>query len=322
MDLLNEKAMSFLSKIPFWEENETLISTESAGEGNMNVVLRVKTTSRSLIAKQSFPFVKKFPQIAAPIERIDTEYQFLKYVNQVSDLSDFLPKVLAYFPEHHLMIMEDFGEGNDYTDLYDINNNLNEADFKTLIGFLDKLHRLEIQEFPENSAMKKLNHEHIFRFPFEVENGFNLNSIEVGLQEASMVYKKDNKLKTAINNLGNRYLSKGKYLLHGDFYPGSWLKVGKELKIIDPEFGFLGDREFDLGVFISHLIFAGMDRESIVKGLNSYTLPFSKQLAWQYAGVELMRRLIGIAQLPLNFSLDRRIELLMEAKTYILSNDK
>lgn len=321
MHLLNEEAMSFLSKLPFWKKNEILISTESAGAGNMNVVLRVKTNIRTVIAKQSFPFVRKFPQIPAPIERIETEYQFLKLANKSEQLSSFLPKVLAYFPEQHIMIMEDFGEGSDYTFLYGQNQSLKALDFQFLIGFLDKLHQLEIKEFPDNLAMMELNHEHIFRFPFELENGFNLDSVEIGLQEASMIYKNDSYLKKTINELGKQYLCKGNYLLHGDFYPGSWLKVGPEIKIIDPEFGFLGDREFDLGVFIAHLIFSGMDRENIIQGLNSYSLPFSKKLAWQFAGVELMRRLIGIAQLPLVFKLDRRIELLEEARTYILAND-
>jgi len=41
-------------------------------------------------------------------------------------------------------------------------------------------------------------------------------------------------------------------------------------------------------------------------------------LARQFAGVEIMRRLIGVAQLPLQASLDRKQELLGHARELVL----
>jgi 5-methylthioribose kinase len=55
---------------------------------------------------------------------------------------------------------------------------------------------------------------------------------------------KDLALKQKLSVLGSLYLSKGKYLLHGDYYPGSWFKTA-DGKVIDPSF-FYGLREFDL----------------------------------------------------------------------------
>jgi 5-methylthioribose kinase len=40
----------------------------------------------------------------------------------------------------------------------------------------------------------------------------------MGLQELALPYKKG--VKENIERLGSLYLSKGKYLLHGDYYPG------------------------------------------------------------------------------------------------------
>ena len=54
-------------RLNFLNKNEALIQTEIAGEGNMNVVMRLKTNQRSFILKQSRPFVKKYPNIAAPL---------------------------------------------------------------------------------------------------------------------------------------------------------------------------------------------------------------------------------------------------------------
>ncbi|MGY8966078.1 MAG: phosphotransferase, partial [Flavobacteriales bacterium] len=59
------------NRLNFLNKNEALIRTEIAGEGNMNVVMRLKTNQRSFILKQSRTFVRKYPDIRAPLNRID-----------------------------------------------------------------------------------------------------------------------------------------------------------------------------------------------------------------------------------------------------------
>jgi 5-methylthioribose kinase len=39
-------------------------------------------------------------------------------------------------------------------------------------------------------------------------------------------------------------------------FPGSWLKAADGLRVIDPEFCFLGDPEFDCGILAAHLMIA------------------------------------------------------------------
>jgi 5-methylthioribose kinase len=181
------------------------------------------------------------------------------------------------------------------------------------------LHQLEITNFPATGAMRVLNHEHIFNYPFLEENGFDLDSIQSGLQEASMPYKTDTDLKQRIQTLGDRYLADGKVLMHGDFYPGSWLQVSSGIKIIDPEFGGLGDAEFDLGVFLAHLDLSAQAEDLSTQVQKHYILPVDWSLVQQYRGVEILRRLIGIAQLPVSLSLDTKKTLLARARTFLLS---
>lgn len=50
-----------------------------------------------------------------------------------------------------------------------------------------------------------------------------------------------------------------------------------------------------------------------------YNLPVDWSLVQQYRGVEILRRLIGIAQLPVSLSLDAKKSLLARATTYLLS---
>lgn len=319
IDLEENTSLEELQKIEFWENGEILFSSEPAGEGNMNLVLRIKTNLRSVILKQSKPYVRKYPQIEAPINRIKIERAYYFLVEDEPILKSFSPKVLAYFPESYLLILEDLGLGSDFSFLYSGKNTIDQGTLKDLADYLNTLHGLQIEDFPDNSSMKILNHEHIFNFPFAEENGFDLDSIQPGLQEISLDFKRDKELKDALTKLGDRYLSDGNTLLQGDFYPGSWLKMEDGLKIIDPEFSFMGDKEFDLGVVFAHFELAQQPESLMEKFLKEYNHPYSTALLNQYQGAEILRRLIGIAQLPVSLSLAQKESLLQKARKLVLA---
>ena len=80
--------------------------------------------------------------------------------------------------------------------------------------------------------------------------------------------------------------------------------------MIDPEFCFCGPREFELGVVAAHWIFCGSEFSSatIDRVCDLYSKEFSRKLLEGFTGAELVRRLIGVAQLPLDADLDRRTE--------------
>ena len=61
------------------------------------------------------------------------------------------------------------------------------------------------------------------------------------------------------------------------------------------------------------------DEELIKVILEQYEHPFEFQLANHYRGMEILRRLIGIAQLPLQLSLEQKSKLLEKAKELILN---
>jgi len=175
-----------------------------------------------------------------------------------------------------------------------------------------------VQNFPENKILRQLNHQHIFVLPFLEDNGFQLNDIQEGLQELSLPYKKDAAIKTVVHKLGERYLSKGNVLIHGDYYPGSWMQLENEVYIIDPEFSFIGFKEFDLGVMTAHLIMATMDDSSLATVMELYKGEVNNSFVSRVAGIEIMRRLIGLAQLPLQRTIEEKDYLLQLARKMIL----
>ncbi len=121
-----------------------------------------------------------------------------------------------------------------------------------------------------------------------------------------------------MESVGNRYLSPGDTLLHGDYYPGSWMTVNEKVFVIDPEFSFMGFAEYDLGVMAAHGIMATMSPGFLPCVLKKYSGKAEKKLVRQVAGIEIIRRLIGLAQLPLERTIKEKDYLLQEAGKMIL----
>lgn len=294
---------------------ESITELGSAGEGNMNRTLRATVGSRSIILKQSVPFVAKYPDIPAPEERIEVEAQFYGAIANQVELSKRTPNVLGFDPDNHLLCLEDFGAARDFTDMYgDHAHKQDDEQLGGLMVWLAALHALPVTpgRLPnglDNRSMRELNHAHIFEIPLDPDNGLTLAP---GLEDIAAEYAADDKLHNAAGRLGDLYLGRADHespdvLLHGDFYPGSWLRhPALGACIIDPEFAFIGAPEFDVGVLFGHLTMCGHRQPELSQLLrsllHSYDPPagFDHDLAMGFAGIEIIRRLLGVAQLPLS----------------------
>ena len=121
---LTVELIQFFQENKIINKNEKILEIEKPGEGNMNLVLRIKTNERSFIVKQSREFVQKYPQILAPIERVEVEAYFYKTIEKNKILSDKMPRILAFYPAHYLLVLEDLGNNTDFTFLYQKNHNI------------------------------------------------------------------------------------------------------------------------------------------------------------------------------------------------------
>lgn len=304
------------------EKGESVKGLEIAGEGNMNVVLRVVTDRRSFILKQSRPFVQKYPSVVAPSHRISIEAQFYDLIKENEIWRNHTPEIYWYDEQNLVLCMEDLGASTDFTDIYRNDTDLSKADIAEIANVISDLHSISTQPPTiENLEMRRLNHAHIFVLPLMEGNGFNLDSVLAGLQESTEKFRTDDRLKKCAQILGDIYLEEnGEKLLHGDYYPGSWLRTSKGIKIIDPEFCFHGRPEFELGVTIAHLKLA-QQTNSIMKDLFVYyhfDSQFDGSLFTKFAGMEMIRRLIGLAQLPLDLDLQERLDMLDEAYDLVI----
>lgn len=323
LDLHDPRALTGWLRARDWiDADEEVGSLTPAGEGNMNLTLRAHVGPRTLIVKQSRPWVEKHPSIAAPVERALVEAAFYSAVADRPALACGMPRLLFVDRADRVLALEDLGSASDCTDLY-AGATLPAATRDDLLRWLSDLHAEPLHEpdpLLRNRAMRALNHEHIFDLPLR-PGALDADAFCHGLEPYAAALRADTTYVDWTRRLGDRYLADGDRLLHGDFYPGSWLRTAAGVRVIDPEFCFLGPAEFDVGVMLAHALLAGgrVDAERAAIAA-AYAPPdgFSWSLAQGFAGVEIMRRLIGVAQLPLSADLARRTELLRHSRALVL----
>lgn len=311
----------FLHERNWLEEGETVVSCDRAGEGNMNLTLRVDTGRRSVILKQSRPWVEKYDEISAPWDRVVFEHRFYQRVKPIADVAERMPRVLAFDASARALLLEDLRDARDLFDVYR-GGKLRSEELGELARYARALHeatRGGAEPGFENWDMRALNHRHMYVVPLEEENGVELELYEPGLTEAAAELSRDRWFVQQMHEVGERYLAIGRCLVHGDLFPGSWLRTSKGLRVIDPEFSFYGDPEFDLGVTVAHLALAGQGRSLAERFLTCYAeqgghIEINESWLARYAAAEVVRRLLGVAQLPIPLGHGQRLPLLNRAR--------
>lgn len=303
------------------------VEIRRAGAGNMNLALRVTPfVGEAFIVKQGRPWVEKYKQIPAPIERTLVEAAFYEAVQDNPRLGRQMPRVLDLDRLNHVLVLEDVGSAGDFTSIY-ADGVIPASVVGALLEWLEQLDTISIpasrREVFTNRAMRALNHEHMFDLPLRDRNGLDLDAITPGLGDAARDLIADRAYGAVVAGLGQRYLADGTSLVHGDYFPGSWLKCAGGVRIIDPEFCFLGDPEFDCGVLAAHLTIASAGStvlEMICASADTRRLDLERVAG--YAGVEIMRRLIGVAQLPIQHDIQRKQALLERSRRLVTEPNK
>ena len=313
---LSEIEKYLKKELNIFSSDEQIHNIEVPGEGNMNVVLRVETNKKSFILKQSRPYVNKYPNIKNSEKRIIVEDQFYELIIK-SEIQKFFPKKIDFIKKDLILLIEDLGQCRDMSYLYS-SKNINLDHFNSLIYILESIHKTKVNSFPSNYSLKELNHEHIFVLPFQ-KNDFQLDDIQSGLKKLSTYITNDSNINDVAKRIGDMYLKVGNTLLHGDYYPGSWMQKDDNVYVIDPEFSHLGFKEFDLGVMAAHLTMITESEDYLNKIIKAYSENIDKSIFYKVSGIEIIRRIIGLAQLPLDMSLNAKEKLLNIAKKMILS---
>ncbi len=315
----------YLREIKLINRQDKIVRAEVAGLGNMNYTHRAVTPTKSIILKQAPPYCAKFPSIPAPTERLRSENNFYQEAGKNSKLLQYFPQIYHFDENQNILCMEDLGLANDFEFMYrgepQSTNPQQLHVYKNLMNFLSLLHQQKMSPARfENSSMRQLNYDYIFNLPFAENANFDADAVTLGLNSEIQIIKSNVLLQEQINKLGNLYLKSGDCLCHGDFFPKSWLlNESGEVKVIDAEFAIQSVKEFDLAVLKAHLIMSHMSESQISSILNDYTNPYDEKLVNAFAGVEILRRLFFVAQLPLTADLSTKKKWISLAKSWILN---
>ena len=203
---------AYLVERGFAQDGET-VTAELAGEGNMNCVVRVRLPNRNLILKQARPWVEKYPSIAAPVERAASEARFYRFAARNPLVAAMMPRLLDFDDKSALLVMEDLFAAEPLIDCYEGSRRFNQRQLKELAKYTSALHSLAVpvneREGFRNTAMRRLNHEHIFDLPLRRDGVLSemLERITPGLDHVADDLRQDSKYCDTVRSLGERYLA-------------------------------------------------------------------------------------------------------------------
>ncbi len=341
-----------------WLGDEEQVTTCASLGGESSTVMRVELQElrggwRTAVLKQSLPWLRRDESVAMPADRWRGEHAFYREVARVPEAAALVPRLMAANEARCLLLLEDFRGASNLASLYR-GGSLGEGTAAALGGFLRELRRgtrgEQDAEFA-NGGMKALSHRLLFEAPFgsrgQGGNGFGpdgpapagdaLDAIEPGLGEAAATLRSDRAFREALSELGSRFLDAGACLVHGAFHPANWLLLPNgDVRVVDPQYSSPGDPEFDLGTALAHLLLARQPVEVVATFLSAATgaeeagrdgpadtegveAGVDRPLVARYAGAEIVRRLLGGAQLPLEAAAGFRCDLLEAARTAVVS---
>ncbi len=284
-----------------------------AGDGNVNWVRRVRTSDgRSFVVKQARASLERFPEYRVDTVRMVFEARYFEIVRErVPAHADIPPKQILFDEVERVLVMEDLGDAPRLDTLLSEGRAV-PATLERLGAFLADIHaatRADAESLRSrfaNDEMRALHGEHIFTLPYE-RNDF---PIEPRLRALADDVLARPGLRTRIADLRECYYGKGEALVHGDVQAGNVLVSASRPRLIDAEISHVGDPAFDLGQAFAHIhLHRAHARDSTPLAsceaalLAGYARKSGadRELgarARGFAGVEILRRAIGAARLP------------------------
>ncbi|EPE63047.1 5-methylthioribose kinase [Exiguobacterium sp. S17] len=241
-------------------EDGGIAHCEEIGDGNLNLVFRIRQGETSLIVKQALPYAKVVGESwPLTLERAWIEQLALREFASV--VPRFVPVVLGSDRTLAYTILEDLSdfdivrtgylEGETYPELArHVGEFLGETLFATSDYAAGPIEKKRKERDYYNPELCDITEKLIFTDPYKDADS---NNIETALRPDVEALWGDQKLKVEVTKLKAGFVTKHDALLHGDLHTGSIFATQQETKVIDPEFAFYGPFGFDIGQIVAHL---------------------------------------------------------------------
>jgi 5-methylthioribose kinase len=310
----------------------TVAETREVGDGNLNRVFRVSSATSSVIVKQALPYLKVAGrQWLLTRERAHIEADALAVHGQLAPA--LVPRVLHFDQALSAIVFEDLRDYRSWRDLlvdsqpspgaaeqagrYCADVLLGTSDLAVPLRQRDSLRRRFTY-----SELCWLTEDLVFTAPYVDSPSNRYDEALTGLAEE---IRGDLGLRLAVAELRAAFITRADALVHGDLHSGSVLIRGDEVRIIDQEFAFFGPFGFDPGLLLANLALSHIAHEAagdvgfsrlVASYARAYWDAFADQCgqlwrqdpaeltgflgavladAARFAGVEMIRRIVGLA---------------------------
>jgi 5-methylthioribose kinase len=334
---LNEEGIiQYFKKNGFFREDEN-VSVIEISDGKINHVYRVIGEKQTLIYKQAVPYARTVGEtMPLPLDRVRVEARVLQEYDRILPGSTpqvlLLDEAMAILITEDMSPMQ-VGrtalikgmESERF--IKDIAEFSAQTIFYTSDFYCDPMVKKELNASLMNPGMRKLTEELVFDKPF---NFHESNYFEAGLKNDVLYLSQDQKLRKEVAKLKHKFMTKADALIHSDLHSGAIFVSEDRTVVFDTEFACFGPFGFDMAHFIANLFINGIGSpqyeykryQQALETWYAFSAKFSE--LWRneskeaytqvdgyltdlleeifsdvlgYAGCELIRRAIGIAQI-------------------------
>jgi 5-methylthioribose kinase len=307
-------------------------SVEEVGDGNLNSVFRIRSATSSVIVKQALPYLKVAGrQWPLTRERARIEAAAIAVHSRYAPGS--LPHVEHFDETLSAIVLEDLDGWRSWRDV--LVEGLPSPGVAAQVGWYSAAIALgtsrlslpadecgQLRRRFGYSELCLVTEDLVFTAPF---TGAASNRYDPELTGLVRGLRRDRALRMAVSGLLSAFKTRAETLIHGDLHSGSVLVRGSEAHVIDLEFAYYGPFGFDPGMLLANLALAYVAHEALddldfCRRITGHAHDYWDALAdacrqhWpadefscrhflaalladsaRFAGVEMIRRIVGLA---------------------------
>ncbi len=301
------------------------------GDGNLNLVFRVRSATGSVIVKQAVPYLRVAGEgWPLTLDRTRLEAEAMRI--HARHAPGLAPRVLHLDETAAAVVMEDLHQhvvwrsamvaGRDVSGVADA---LGRYCARTLLGtsrlVMSAEERRTLLPRFENPELSAISEDLVFTAPYV---DAPTNRYDEDAADLAAELRVDERMRTIAAQLRWEFRGRQESLIHGDLHTGSVMVRDDDLRVIDVEFATWGPMGYDTGNVIANLALARIARQNggpgdanaLDRDANAYWSALSDEVdrlwppdePWRdrflagllvdtarYAATEMVRRIVGLA---------------------------
>jgi 5-methylthioribose kinase len=302
------------------------------GDGNLNLIFRVTSASSSVIVKQALPYLRVAGE-SWPLTRHRTRIEANAMEVHGRLVPGALPHTIHFDGAMSALVLEDLAEHVSWREaliagepVEGVAETVGRYSAAVMLGTSDLIlpsrERKALRRGFVYSELCLLTEDLIFTAPY-ADTDSNRYGEEIA--QLARALQRDRPLRSAAAEMRFAFKTREEALIHGDLHTGSVMTKAGDTRIIDLEFAFFGPFGFDPGVLMANLALSWLAHDesgdhAFCVTIDRYAFDYWSALvehtqrlwdptepwyahflsnlvrdAGRFAGMEMIRRVVGIA---------------------------